>query len=142
MMLLKTLLILLKMQTQTNLLYTYISTDSTLLGLLGGSSGDTHIYPASSNQFETFPCITYEEVVSETLNIPHNGEMTTVEFHIFARTSRVDLENIYTRLNNLLNYYYSTTNIFWVRKIMGMNMAETDRQLFHKVTRYKIWGRN
>jgi len=132
------------MQTQTSIIYTKLSTDATMLSLLDGNSSDTHIYPFDANKFETFPCITYEEVGSPARVIPQNSEDMVLEFHIFSRTSRQNVEDIYTRLNNLLNYYYTSSpnNIFWIRRTLATDLLESDRQLHHKVVRFHIWGRN
>lgn len=123
---------------------TILQSDTTLQTLLSSPS-DKGIYPSIANQkFENFPCITYLEISGGFRTVPDNAEDLTLEFHIYSKTSPKHIEDIYSRLNILLNYYRTTDTplIRWCKQVMAMDMQETDRTLFHKVIRYQLWTIN
>jgi hypothetical protein len=135
------------MQAELKKLYNILSTDSALQTLIGGTTNDKKIYPEIANQFEAFPCITYAVVTSATRAIPRNTQDITVQFDIFSKTSKQEIEDIYSRCLTLLNYYKDTVNFNWIRQVAELDnkasvSSSTDRQLWIKSFRVQIWSKN
>ncbi len=126
-------------------IYTILSGDATLQTLLGGTASDKKIYPSISDKFEAFPCITYSVIAGEFRSVPKYARDITIEFHIYAksypnRNSKSTVEDIFARMNTVLNYYSDTTPLIrYLRQSLEMDVPETDRQLFGKVVRYTAW---
>lgn len=135
------------MQTVTKKIYSILASDSQLSTLLEATVGDTKIYPSISDQFEEFPCITYEVVDGTFRSKPANTQDMVIQLNVFCKDSatyqgKEKLENIFSRVNTLLNYYFDTDpTIVYVRQANEIDQNETDRLLFHKVLRYRIWSR-
>lgn len=128
-------------------IYTLLSTDSQLQTLLGGTVSDTKIYPMISDTFELFPCITYKNVSGGMRIYPPNVEDLVFEFSIYCKNvpggGQDKVEDIFTRLDNLLNYYGNQFNpVVYVLRTVDTDLNESDRQLFRKVVRYRIWAKN
>lgn len=131
------------MQIQTKKIYAVLIAGNALQTLLGGTATDKKIYPSISDKFEAFPCITYEIIASSFRTVPIRVQDISMEFHIYSKVNKQQVEDIYTELDNLLNYYRNTVqDITYIRQSYESDLNDTDRQLFHKVVRYQIWGRN
>lgn len=130
------------MQTHIKDIYTILKNDATLKGYLIGTTTDSKIYPAISDKFESFPCITYEVVVGYYRTKPTNTQDITLQLRIFTRNDKQLLENIYSRINNLLNYYQDTNRLVYLKQTLESDQNETDRQLYTKVLRYQVWSRD
>lgn len=130
------------MQKQLQDIYTILKGSNTLKTYLGGTSTDSKIYPAIADKFENFPCLTYAVIDSSHRTVPHNIQDITLQFDIFVRNDRALIENIYTTVNNLLNYYQDTNRLVYVKQILERDSNETDRQLYRKTIRYQLWTRD
>ena len=131
------------MKTQQEAIYTILKNDSTLQTLLGSFSDDYKIYPMISEKFEMFPCITYKVINSGFRTYPTRVQDIDVEFHIYSKDSKGNVEDIFTRLVYLLNYYKTVnTLIVYIKQSFEMDVPETDRALHGKVCRFQIWSKN
>jgi hypothetical protein len=134
------------MQTQIKQIVGILEADATLQTLLGGTVDDKKIYPAIADQFESFPCITYQVVGSSFRTVPLTAQDITLQFSIYADDNsepKQKVEDIFTRLNALLNYYKDITKpIVYIRNSLAIDQNETDRRLFVKIVRYQIWALN
>lgn len=120
-----------------------LQNDATLQTLLGGSVSDKKVYPVLANQFENFPCIVYEEVDAPFRTVPKNVQDVLMQFRIYSKVDMEAVEDIYTRLNFLLNYYTDVVNpIVYMRQSLATDSSESDRQLFGKTVRFMIWTHN
>ena len=97
------------MQTQIKAIETILKSDATLRSLLEATVNQPRILPAISDTYEVFPVITYDIVDSSFRTSPHSAQDITVQFNIYSKSGRVQVENIFSRLNELLNYYKSQT---------------------------------
>lgn len=130
------------MQTHIQDIYTILANDNTLKGYLGATASDSKIYPAISDTFENFPCLVYEVITSMHRTVPFNIQDINLQFRIFTRADKTLIENIYTRLNNLLNYYQNTNRLVYIKQVTEADQNETDRLLYQKVVRYQLWTRD
>jgi hypothetical protein len=101
-----------------------------------------------TDQFEDFPCITYEVVEGSFRTVPKKVEDMVVEIRIWIKARPENgsfglLEDIHTRVNTLLNYYVERMNpIVYMRQDGEFFIPEQDRQLYSKVVRYRLWTYN
>jgi hypothetical protein len=132
------------MTAQLVKLITILGGDATLQTLLGGSISDTRIYPAISDQSETFPCITYQETGGGFRTTPSNVQDITVDLIIYSKDNKDAVEAIFSRVNALLNYYKQVSSyprIVYAKLVYSADDNDTDRRLFAKVARYQIWSK-
>lgn len=125
--------------------YLILSTDSQLQTLLGGSSGDTRIYPEFPDNFEDFSngasCIVYRVEDGGFRTAPRNAKDIVFEHRIYSKVSMDRVEDIAERILELLNYISDNNNIIvYAKQIVETDMNEKDRQLFSKLVRYSIWS--
>lgn len=131
------------MQTQLKKIYTLLASGSALKTLLNGSIYDTKIYHSLQNSFEKFPCVTYDIVSSNFRTVPIKSQDITLEINIYSKKDHQNVEDIFTEINLLMNYYKNTTqDIVYIRHSYETDLDETDRKLFRKVVRYQIWAKN
>ncbi len=83
-------------------------------------------------------------VVSEvSRSVPLNTRDTLVQVDIWSRNSQLEVENIYERIIQLLNYTSPTSGsakIFWERLGGAVDQYESDRRIWHKSVTYNIWA--
>jgi hypothetical protein len=107
--------------------YTLISTDNTLLTLLGGLEHIEEIYPKS---FESLPMLTYTEsnkrVVSWFDNMPMQYE-STMQFDIWSYTGTSEIEE---RLEALFAGELYTLDF-------SQDVPNTDDAIKHRVMRFR-----
>lgn len=121
-------------------IYTYLESDATLQGLLGGSVNNSRIYPAQPDTIEEFPCIVWQIVDQEITTYPINGENLQIQYSIFSKENYTEVETIHERLDVLLRYYTDTTNkIRWCKLLTASQLFENDRRIFSKACRYQFW---
>jgi hypothetical protein len=118
--------------------------DNSLQALLSATLTSPHVFPHIPDMIETFPCITYEVADDPQNVLPTNTQTLEITFHIFSKTNRASVEDITTRVKQLLDSYKSYTGVAnsvnWVRRTAGFDTNETDRQLFGKVLVYRIYA--
>lgn len=128
------------MQTAIAKVLTILNADNSLKTLLGATAGNPKIYPALSPQFESFPCITYEEINGPFRSVPRGAQDTTLQLDFYSKTSKQNTEDVYTKVNELLNYYTDSDQLIqYIKQVMVTDVNDTDRKLWHKVARYQIW---
>lgn len=130
------------MQTAIKKIYTLLKSDNTLKGYLSGTATDSKIYPALRDDYENFPCLIYSEVASSFRTVPKNVQDLTFQLQIFSKEDKQNIENIYTSINNLLNYYYDKGEIVYSKMTLAVDSNLTDRQLYAKTLRYQVWLKN
>ena len=127
--------------------YTVLSGDSQLKTLLGATTLNTKIYPIIPDNFEAFPAIAYSVVGGSFRTAPHGSEDMDLEFHIYADNTsnqgKAQCENIFTRLNYLMNYLQDwSKTITYIKLGSEIDLPEKDRKLWGKVVRYQVWSNN
>jgi hypothetical protein len=121
-------------------IFTLFSTDVTLQSLLGGTTTDKKFYPEVPQKFESFPCGVYHLISSVENSVPYLTQQNIYEFSWFSR-DKDNLEDIVSRAKAIFRYHHQQTpRIFWTKKIMEMDLNETDRLLFRKILRYTVWS--
>jgi hypothetical protein len=137
------------MQTATKKIYTILKDSTALATLLGGTATDTRIYPAIINADQKFPCITFEVVSESTRSVPRNVQDIILQLDIYVKSpvntliGKQLVENIYTTVNGLLNYYQDTDPlIVYMVQSLAIDNNEIDRQMWRKTLRYQIWVKN
>ena len=131
------------MQTTIKQVVAVLQGDSALQTLLGGTTTDKKVYPTIPNQFEAFPCLTYNVINAGFRSLPFGEEDITIQVNIISKTSKQNVEDIATRVNTLLNYYNNDfNNIVYMKKISEADDNDTTRLLFQKALRYQIWTLN
>lgn len=123
---------------------TRLETDNTLQTLLEGTTNDKKIRPSKGDNFENFPCITYEIYDGEYNTVPSNTEQSQIQFNIYSK-SKKNIEDITLQVNALLNYYkqaQSGTRIIYLKRVLNTDINEPNRQLYGKVVRYEVWSRD
>lgn len=119
-----------------------LKADATLTDLLDGTATDSRIIPADSFQQERFPCLLYRQVGGGFNTVPRDTAEMDIEFGIFSITSKMNVEDIYKRLNELLNYIVSENPIIiYGIETMSRDANATDRKLFGKIIKFKFYIR-
>lgn len=131
------------MEVQLTKLYSILKNDATLASLLGGTATDSRIYPVLNKQLEVFPCITYLEIDEGFNTVPRRTLNIVVNLSIYSKTSKGFVESVANRVNELLNYYKDTDDtIIYIKQVGGgADLPEPDRQLYRKLLRFRIWGK-
>lgn len=125
-----------------------LSNDSALQTLLAGSAANKKIYPVLPDRFESYPCIIYEQISGGFNTVPRNTGSEFFDFKIFVKTDtapRALVEDIVTRVNDLLNYYVevsSSERIIYSKQINNSDINDADTRIFGKVLRFEIFFRN
>ncbi len=125
-----------------------IKTDTALQAYLKGKDGNVNVFPRDVDlQPEQFPCITYSDAGVTLLSAPRGMHVGILQLDIWSTNSALEVENIYERLGQLLNYRDSTTQslsgiLWWFREERAMDMHTPSRRLWHKVVDYKFWANN
>jgi hypothetical protein len=137
------------MQTAIKRILTILNGSTTLKTYLGATVSDPKIYPAISVTEQKFPCITYNVVDASFRFPPSTVQDITLQFDIFVSSpnnvlvGKQLMENIYTTVNGLLNYYRdSDPLIVWIIQTLEVDNNETDRNMWRKTLRYQIVSKN
>lgn len=130
------------MEELTKQLVSVLQSDSSLQTLLGGTASDKKIHPRYNNAVEEYDAIYYSVVDSFENTVPQETQESIYQLEIWTK-SKSNLEAITTRVKDLLRYYTnSTPRIFWSVKVNEVDLdQETDRQVFFKVLRLRIWSK-
>lgn len=89
------------------------------------------------------PSIILSQVSEAVRTVPSNTRDTQVQLDILSRNSQMELENIYERVNELLNYVsgnQSTAHIFWQRLGGAVDLFETDRRVWRRSLTFTVWS--
>jgi hypothetical protein len=122
--------------------YAILKNYSALTTLLGGTSGDSRIYPEFPDKTESFPCIVYK-VVGESYNtVPTKTTVQNVVFYIYSKTTATSVQNIYEAVNDALNYSKGSTRVVYAIQEDAFDQNSDDRLLFGKVMRFRITTRD
>lgn len=95
----------------------------------------------SANLLE--PSIILSQVSEAVRTVPSNTRDTQVQLDILSRNSQMEMENIYERVNLLLNYVsgdQSTAHIFWQRLGGAVDLFETDRRIWRRSLTFTVWS--
>jgi hypothetical protein len=104
-----------------------------------------NVYPAGIDIApEKMPCITFFEVGTTILSVPRGMNIGLLQVDIWSRKGEIEVENIETRISQLLNYRDSSQDTFdgtlwWCRKQSVREEMTEDRKLFRKSIDYKFW---
>jgi len=130
------------MKTVQEDIYSVLTADATLDGLLGATSSNSKIFPIIPKNFESFPCLVYKIVDSISATVPNGSRIIVIELRVFAKDKTI-CENIFARINALLNYRQNwNKNIVYIRHSGELDLPEEDRDLWSKIIRYQIWAKN
>ena len=122
--------------------------DVSLQTLLAGTSSDKKIYPAIPDQFESFPCVTYDVITGGFRSVPMFEQDITLQLSIYTNAkassgAKQVIENIYSRIISLVNYYNNdSNNIVYMKLVTEADMNDTDRQMYMKALRFQLWTLN
>ena len=114
--------------------------DTTIAGYVG-----KNVYPAGIDIApERMPCITFFEVGTTILSVPRGMNIGILQVDIWSKTGEIEVENIETRISQLMNFRDSSQDTFtgilwWCRKQSVRETFEADRKIFHKSIDYKFW---
>lgn len=110
-------------------MYNFISVDGNLLGLLGGSASDTHIYPNRAPQSKSYPYIVY--FVSGYGDREEYLHQDVLTFKIVAEKPS-EIRDIRDRLRVLLdledqiNITSADYRIVWMKLVGGYDMEDPE----------------
>lgn len=137
------------MQTAIKKILTILNGSSALKALIQATPSDPRILPAIPVDKQKFPCITYNVVEASFRYPPSTVQDITLEFNIFVSSpsnvlvGKQLIENIYSTMNSLLNYYRdSDPLIVWIIQTLEVDNNETDRNMWRKTLRYQIVTKN
>jgi len=123
-----------------------VTTDATIQSLLGASSAsDVPFFPLDIDITpEDFPCITYSTITNTVWSRPQGIHEGTIQIDVWSKTNALEVENLYERLDYLLNFKDSTTQsitgtMWWIREQMERDMHDAQRRVWHKSVDYRFW---
>jgi hypothetical protein len=90
-----------------------------------------------------YPSIVLSQVSEVSRSVPSNTRDTQVQVDIWSRNSQMEIENIYERIIEILNYQSgdeSTAHIFWQRLNGATDQFESDRRIWHRSSSFLVWS--
>jgi hypothetical protein len=75
--------------------------------------------------------------------VPSNTRDVIYQIDIWTRNNQLELDTIYERVLDLLNYLntdYNTSHIFWQRLSSSDDLYESDRRIWHRAVRFTVWA--
>jgi hypothetical protein len=91
----------------------------------------------------TYPIIVLSQVSEVSRSVPLSTRDTNVQIDIWSRNSQLEIETIYERIIELLNYQsgnQGTAHLFWQRLGGAVDLFESDRRVWHRSSSYTIWS--
>jgi len=117
--------------------YNLLTGDSTLQGLV------TNIYPSGVDAIESYPAVTIETSSSKTSTYPTKLRIVDLKLSIWSNNNMEEVENIYQRMWELLNYVQANTpmsdKIFWSLETNATDSIDNDRRIWSKHFFVKFW---
>ena|SRR5260221_506443 len=124
--------------------------DSVLQTYLKDQNGNMNIFPQDVDlQPEQFPCIIFMDSGLSVMSRPQGMHVGGFQLDILSTLDDLQVEQIYTRVAQLLNFKDSTTQtipnngiLWWMREQNTRDFHETGRRLWRKAIVLKIWISN
>lgn len=126
-----------------------------MIATLTGDSTLTALVPASNIfvgpvdiAFEKqddllYPSIVLSQISEVVRTVPLYARDTQVQIDLYTRNSQLELENIYERVLQLLDYQsgnQSTAHVFWQRLGGAVDVFETDRRFWRRTCTFVVWS--
>lgn len=122
-----------------------LTTDATLNTLVEPTSiytGPVDIVIEDQNSLAAYPIIVLTQVSEVSRTVPAVRD-TMVQLDIWSISNQLELENIYERIIEILNYQISnesTAHIFWQRLGNAVDLNERERRLWHRSCTFVVWS--
>lgn len=135
-------------------LVSMVTSDTTLQTLLRNNTASKavtySVFPIGTDiQPEAFPALTFMDAGITLLSVPKGMHVGNFQVDIFSIKNELEIETIYERLVQLINYQHSriTTSLFpngtlyWIRETVVKDTISTgtSRRLWRKTINYKVW---
>ena len=91
----------------------------------------------------TYPMIVLSLVSEVSRSVPSNTRDTHIQLDIWSRNSQLEIETIYERIIELLNYQSGnegTAHLFWQRLGGAVDMFESERRIWHRPVTFVFWS--
>jgi len=125
-----------------------VNNDATMQGYLKDANNNMNVFPSDVDiQPEQYPCIIYQDAGITVLSRPQGMHVGDFQVDIYSIKNSLEVENIHTRLAQLINFKDSTTQtitgtLWWIRENMVRDMHEPGRRLWRKMVSLKLWYTN
>ena len=129
-----------------NWLVATIVNDTQMQTLLNATASTMPVYPTDVDiQPEVFPANTYKDAGVTVLSRPQGMHVGIIQLDLWSTTSAIEVETIYERLGQLLNFKDSTTQSFsgalwWIRENGVRDQHTPSRRLWNKQVDLKFWA--
>ena len=128
-----------------------LTSDSQLVSLLSaaGLNGKNNILfgnvdvPVETQQDLIYPQVNIHLVSESVRTVPLGAMDIRLQIDIFSRNDQIEVENIYSRILQLLNFTdtsYGTTKLFWCRLSEATDMYETSARIWHRSFDFTFWA--
>lgn len=126
---------------------TTLKNDATLQTYLRDAALNMNIFPTDVDLSpEQFPCIVYQDAGVSVLSRPQGMHVGMFQLSIFSINSAIEVENIYERLSQLINFKDSTTQtipnsgtLWWMREDNVRDAPDAARRMWQKIIVLKFW---
>lgn len=124
---------------------TLLTGDSTLTAIVPSASitvGPVDITMEKQSELR-YPSIVLSQVSEAVRTVPQNARDTQVQLDIWSRKSQLEVETIYERVLELINYQsgdQSTAHVFWQRLGGAVDLFEQDRRVWHRACTFQVWS--
>ena len=119
--------------------------DPTLQSYLTDQNGHINVFPVDIDvQPEQFPCIIFQDAGIQVLSRPQGMHVGSIQLDIYSLNNSLEMEQIYDRVAQLLNFKDSTTEsltgtLWWIRENAVRDIHDSERRLWRKTVDFKIW---
>ena len=125
-----------------------ITGDATLQSYLSDGTGGYNVYPMDVDITpENLPAITYADIGITVTSVPKGMHIGSIQLDIWSKTSALELEQIYDRLQVVLNFQHSQTasvsisgTLWWLRENGARDLHTPSRRIWRKSVDLKFWA--
>ena len=126
-----------------------LTADSTLAGLMNTTTPNSRIFTGPVDVVKEtqgslgFPLLTLIGTSESFRTVPQGARDSRIQIDIWSRNSELEVENIYERVQTLLNFQSGdtgTSHVFWQRSGGSSSEYETDVRLWRWSTDFVIWS--
>ncbi len=126
-----------------------ITSDSTLATFMNTSTPNRKIFTGPVDIVKEmqgtlgFPLMNLIAISESFRTIPQGARDSRIQIDIWSRNSELEVQNIYERIQTLLNFQsgdINTSHVFWQRSSGMSSDYETDVRLWHWSCDFVVWS--
>ena len=126
-----------------------LTIDSTLATLMNTTTPNKRIFTGAVDIVKEtqstlgFPLLNIIAISESFRTVPEGARDSRIQIDIWSRNSELEVENIYERIQTLLNFKsgdINSSHVFWQRSSGMSSDYENDVRLWHYSTDFTIWS--